>query len=77
MSSVSQPCLEVSRDEMSGPNWGGLYNVENIVYELFVTIQLLVDQKLSAILKGSGKGLEQVRKENLSWLCSDEEVQFL
>ena len=73
----------MSRSEQRSSEWtklidrGGLYHVEDIVYDLFVTIELLVDQKLSSILKGSGKGLEQVRKENLSWLCSDEEVQFL
>ena len=25
----------------------------------------------------SGKGLKQIKKENLAWLCDDEDVQFL
>ena len=37
---------------------------------LFVTIELLVDQKRSSVMKGRGKGLEQVKKENLSWVCN-------
>ena len=53
---------------------GGLYHVENIGYELFVTIELIVDKELSAVFEAKGKGLE---KEKLSWVCCDEDVQFL
>ena len=56
---------------------GGLYYVNDIVYNLFVTIELIVDKELSAIFNAKGKGLEKVKKEKLSWLCSDEDVQFL
>ena len=56
-------------------NRGGLYFVEDVVYDLFVSIESLVDSKLSEIMKECGKGIEQVKKENLAWVCEDEEVQ--
>ena len=56
---------------------GGLYHVDVIVYELFVAIELLVDKELSAIFESKGKGLEKVKKEKLSWVCNNDEVQFL
>jgi hypothetical protein len=56
---------------------GGLYHVEDIVYDLFVAIELLANKELSAIFEAKGKGLEQVKKERLSWLCNDEDIQFL
>ena len=56
-------------------NRGGLYFVEDVVYDLFVTIESLVDSKLSQIMKECGKGIEQVKKENLAWVCKDEDVQ--
>lgn len=31
---------------------GGLYHVEDLVYELFVTVELIVDKELSTIFKG-------------------------
>ena len=53
---------------------GGLYHVEDI---LFVAIECLEDKELPAIFKAKGKGFEKVNKEKLSWLCNDEDVQFL
>ena len=50
---------------------GGLYHVEDTVYNLFVAIELIVDKELSAIFQEKGKGLEKVKKEKLSWLCND------
>ena len=50
---------------------GGLYHVEDIVYNLFVAIEL-IDKELSTIFQEKGKGLEKVKKEKLSWLCNDE-----
>ena len=58
-------------------NRGGLYFVEDAVYDLFVTIESIVDSKLSEIMKECGKGIEQVKKENLTWVCDDKEVQNL
>ncbi len=56
-------------------NRGGLCFVEDIVYDLFVTIELIVNAKLSEIFHQCGKGIEQVNKDNLSWVCEDEDVQ--
>jgi len=56
-------------------NRGGLCFVEDAVYDFFVTIEIIVDAKLSEILHHSGKGIELVNKENLSWVCKDEDVQ--
>ena len=56
-------------------NWGGLYFIQDKVFDLLVTIELLVDCKLSQIFNESGKGTEQVKKENLFWVCQDDDVQ--
>ena len=56
---------------------GGLYHVEELVYYLFVLIELIVGKELSAIFKEKGRGLEKVKKENLSWVCDNEEIQFV
>ena len=53
---------------------GGLYHVEDMDTKLF---ELIVDKELSAIFEAKGKELENVKKEKLSWICSDEDVQFL
>ena len=42
---------------------------------MFVTIELIVDGKLSESFQQGGKGIEHVNKENLSWVCEDEDVQ--
>ena len=54
-----------------------MYYVNDVVFDLFVTIESLVDSKLNEILKECGKGIEQVKKENLAWVYEDEEVQSL
>ena len=56
---------------------GGLYHIDDLVYDLFVGIERLANDKLSAIFNSKGKGIEQVKKEKLAWLCNDEDVQFL
>ena len=56
---------------------GGLLYVNECVYDLFVTIECIVDDKLSDILKQGGKNIEDVRKENLSWVCCNEVVLSL
>ena len=39
---------------------GGLYHVEDIVYNLFVAIECLEDKELPAIFKEKGKKIEAV-----------------
>ena len=56
---------------------GGLYHVQDIVYDLFVTIEYFVDNRLSEILRQKGKGIECVRKNQLAWVVDEEEVQSL
>ncbi len=56
-------------------NRGGLCFVQDVVYDLFIAIELIVDTKLSEIFQKGGKGVEHVKKENLSWVCEDEDVQ--
>ena len=69
------------REQQSSNKWtslvnrGGLYFIQDEVFDLFVTIELLVDCKLSQIFNESGKGIEQVKKENLFWVCQDDDVQ--
>ena len=56
---------------------GGLYHVEDVVFELFVVLEHITDKELTSIFKTKGKGIEKVQKEKLSWICDDEDVQFL
>ena len=72
---ITQDSEQSSNNWISMVNRGGLYFVEDVVYDLFVNIELLVDSKLSEIMKECGKGIKQVKKENLAWVCEDEEVQ--
>ena len=80
---VMAGAIRTDTTEQSSNKWtsmvnrGGLYFVNNVVFDLFVTIESIVDSKLTQILKESGKGIEQVKKENLSWICEDEEVQSI
>jgi succinate dehydrogenase/fumarate reductase-like Fe-S protein len=55
-------------------NHGGLYVVEDVVYDLFVSIDAVIDSKLNLILKECGKGIDQVKKEKLAWVCADKDV---
>ena len=80
---VMAGAIRTDTTEQSSNKWtsmvnrGGLYFVNNVVFDLFVTIESIVDSKLTQILKESGKGIEQVQKENLTWICEDEEVQSI
>ena len=56
---------------------GGLYHVEDIVYYLFVALEIITDKELTTIFSQKGRGIEKVRKEKLSWICNDEDVQFI
>ena len=56
---------------------GGLCYVEDIVYYLFVALDLIVDKELTVIFEKKLKGIEKVKKDKLSWVCDDEEVQFI
>ena len=56
---------------------GGLCHVQDIVYDLFIVIEHFVDKKLSQILKNGGKGIECIRKHNLSWILEEEKVQSM
>ena len=51
--------------------------MQDIDYNLFVTIVHFVDNKLSEILKQKGKGIECVQKNQLAWVVDEEEVQSL
>ena len=69
--------------EHHSANWtclvdrGGLYHVEDIVYYLFVALELIADKELSTILERKGKDIEKIGKGKLQWLCEDEEIQFI
>jgi hypothetical protein len=54
---------QTSNEWMNRVNRGGLYYVEDAVFDLFVTIDAVVDSKLTRILNDCGKGIEQVKKE--------------
>ena len=56
---------------------GGLYYVEDIVYYLFIALDLIIDKELTTIFEKKGKGIEKVKKEKLSWVCDDDDVQFI
>lgn len=56
-------------------NRGGLLLVKNDVYDLFLAIESLVEERLSQIFMQGGAGIEQVKKEKLSWICDSEDVQ--
>ena len=56
---------------------GGLFHVNNSVYDLFVYLEMTVDKELTAIFNSKGKGIEKVRKEKLDWLCNNDEVQLV
>ena len=47
------------------------------MYYLFVALDLIVDKELTTIFEKKGKGIEKVKKDKLSWVCDDEEVQFI
>lgn len=56
---------------------GGLFHVSNTVYDLFLFLEMSVDEELTSIFKAKGKGIEKVRREKLDWLCENEEVQLV
>ena len=69
-----------SRSEQQSTKWtdivdlGGLYHIDDIVYELFVALEHLVDKELTSIFRARGKGIEKIKKERLSLLCNDDDV---
>lgn len=56
---------------------GGLLHVNNAVYDLFVLLEMSVDEELTSIFKSKGKGIEKVRREKLDWLCENDEIQLV
>ena len=54
---------------------GGLYHIQDPVYEMFVAIELIVNEKLSALFSSKGKNIKEMTRDKLSWVCDDEEVQ--
>lgn len=56
---------------------GGLYYMQDIVYDLFVTVEYFVDDKLSKILMERGKEIESIQKDQLTWVVDQDEVQLL
>ena len=72
-----------SRDQHQSKTWisladrGGLYHVSDAVFDFFVVIEMKTNNELSSIFQQKGRGIEKVQKEQISWLCDDEEVQFV
>ena len=56
-------------------NRGGLYLVNDAVYNLFVAIEHIADEQLTSIFNQRGKGIEKVKKDKLSWICDNDDVQ--
>lgn len=56
---------------------GGLVHVTSTVYDLFMYLELVVDDELTSIFKSKGKGIERIRKERLNWVCDSEELQLV
>ena len=71
------PSMDSSAEWTALADRGGLYHIEDSVHYLFVALELACRGVLDTILESKGEGIERVKKENLSWLCNDEEVQFL
>ena len=55
---------------------GSLYFVQDEVFNLFITLELIVDSKLDKIYGQGVQGIEQVKGENLLWVCEDEDVKM-
>ena len=51
---------------------GGLYHVQDIVYESFVAIDSVVNDKVDTLLCQS-----RLKKGNISWLCDDFDIQTM
>lgn len=66
---------EHSKTWISLVNRGGLFHANDAVLDLFIAIELKTDEELSSIFEQQGKGISKVKKENISWLTDDEEVQ--
>ena len=56
---------------------GGLYHVQDIVYELFITTDSVVNDKVDTLLCRSHVDVEELKKENISWLCDDVAIQVM
>ncbi len=54
---------------------GGLYHIQDPVYDMFVTIELIVNEKLSALFS-SKEDIKEMTRDKLSWVSDDEEVQL-
>ena len=66
-----------SQDYTNLADRGGLYHIEDRVYSLFVVIETIVHKELSVLFDNKGAHIEKVKKDNLSWVCNDEEVQLM
>ena len=55
---------------------GGLFHVTNTVYDLFLYLEMTVNDELTSIFKAKGRGIEKIRKERLEWLCEKDEIQL-
>ena len=64
-----------SREYVNSIDRGGLYHIQDPVYEMFVSIELIVNEKLSALFSSKGKNIKEMTRDKLSWVCDDEEVQ--
>ena len=56
---------------------GGLFHINTTVYDLFLYLEMTVDEELTSIFKSKGKGIEKVRKEKMNWLCENDEIQLV
>ena len=70
-----------TKDEFSSIKWSGLFDhrglyfVQDEVFDLFIMIEFIVDSKQDKIYGQGGQGIEQVKRENLSWICEDEDAK--
>ena len=65
-----------SQEYITLADCGGLYHIEDRVYSLFLVIEIIVYKELSVLFNNKGAHIEKVKKDNLSWVCDDEEVQL-
>lgn len=72
----AQHSWHITLDQVNGP--GLLTVVGSTMWKILLFVaEHVADHELSSIFQAKGKGVEKVKKENLSWICDDEDVQFM
>ncbi len=51
--------------------------MNNTLYDLFLYLEVTIDEELTSIFKSEGKGTEKVQKEKLNWLLENDEIQLV